>query len=255
MAIINGTDGDDSLNGTPDADTISGLGGNDTLNGVEGDDILSGGAGADTLDGAAGNDTLYSADVSPYWQAPWPDGVQYITPVLDRGTEVDTLNGGAGFDRIFAGYGDIVDGGADGAELLISLAGSSVGLTVDFRQLDNGGTLTIAGGLISNISALRWVEGTNFDDTITGSDALQSITTLAPIFGLGGNDHIIAGAGTGNIYGGDGNDQIESAYAYGVSYYGDDGDDTITATNSTGYSHVFGGNGNDTLTLAGDAYG
>jgi Ca2+-binding RTX toxin-like protein len=252
VATINGTSGDDVLNGTVDADAILGVDGNDTLNGSDGDDILAGGAGADSLDGGTGNDTLYAGDVSPYWQAPWPEGVEYITPVLDRGAEIDTLNGGAGFDQIFAGYGDVVNGGADGAELLISLAGSSAGLSVDFSQLDNGGTLTIGGGLISNISGLRWVEGTNFDDTITGSNALQSITTLAPIFGLGGNDHIIAGAGTGSIYGGDGNDRIESDYnTYGANYYGDDGDDVINVLAGIAY----GGNGNDTLTLTGDAYG
>src|SRR5438046_9540894 len=104
MATIDGTTGNDVLNGTVDADTISGLGGNDTLNGSDGDDILVGGAGADSIDGGAGNDTLYAGDVSPYWQAPYPEGVPYIAPVLDRGTEVDTLNGGSGGAPISGEY-------------------------------------------------------------------------------------------------------------------------------------------------------
>src|SRR6185295_17776000 len=48
MAIVNGTNSDDSLAGTSAADTINGLGGNDTLKGMGGADRLDGGAGIDT---------------------------------------------------------------------------------------------------------------------------------------------------------------------------------------------------------------
>nr|NUR37270.1 hypothetical protein [Sphingomonas sp.] len=224
----------------------------ETLDGTAGDDVLIGAGGADTLNGGDGSDALFSGNFSPFWQ-PYYSGV---TPVLDRGTEVDTLNGGAGFDYLFAGYGDNVDGGTDGAALTISFAGGATGVSADFRQFDSGGTLTIGGGLISNITTVRWVEGTNFDDTIYGANSIYTLTWNTTIFAMGGNDRVVAGAATGDIHGGDGNDVIESAYSNGLStYYGDDGDDIITVTNSISSIVVEGGTGNDTLTLAGLAYG
>ena len=247
------------------SDTIIGNAANNVLSGNAGNDVLGGGAGADTLSGGDGDDTLYSDSISPPWERPFfSNNPDYVGPVLDHGNEVDTLNGGPGVDRIYAGYGDIVDGGADLADLLISFGGASSGVTVDFRALDNGGTLTIAGNPISNIRSVLWIEGSNFDDTITGSDQGDGTgSTYAPIFGMGGNDHLIAGKNTGNIYGGDGNDTIEvhqsstGAGQTGV-YYGDAGDDVITVTGEgVGYpfATVFGGSGNDTLTTAGTAYG
>src|SRR6187551_3422742 len=230
MAMLSGTNGNDALNGSDGADTIAGL------------------AGADTLNGGAGDDTIYAGAISPAWIYPGGNYPPYPTPLLDRGSEIDTINGGAGIDIIYAGYGDIVDGAANEADLLISLAGASAGLTVDFRQLDNDGTMTIAGGLIQNIRSVLWIEGTNFDDTITGNDA------SGPIFGLGGNDHLVGGATTGSIYGGSGNDFIESTFGGGI-FYGEDNEDVIQVTNQTETSTAYGGDGNDSLTLIGFASG
>jgi Ca2+-binding RTX toxin-like protein len=261
-----GSSGPDVIDGLDGSDTITGLGGNDTLAGGMGDDIVAGGAGADIIHGGDGNDILYSGDVSPAFEFPsFNSNPDFAPPLLDRGNEVDTLTGGAGLDRIFAGYGDAVDGGADLAELFISLAGATSPVTADFRQLDNGGTMTIGGNTISNISTVRWIEGSTFDDFIIGSDQGSEFgITFAPIFGLGGNDHIIAGKNTGNIYGGDGNDTIEVHQEYlggpGLqgTYYGEGGDDVITVTGDGLYypsASAFGGDGNDTLTLAGIIYG
>ncbi len=228
--------------------------GTDNVTGGDGDDILAGGGGADTLDGGAGADTLYSGTLSPAWQTPiFANNVSYTPPVLDTGNEVDTLRGGSGWDRIFAGFGDIIDGGADGADLLISLRGSSAGLTIDFRALANGGSLTVGGGLISNIKGVIWIDGSDHDDILTGSDALGFQNwSFAPIFGRGGNDHLTAGSATGNIYGGDGNDVIDAPYNSGA-YYGEGGDDVI---NSLGVqSQSFGGDGDDILNVAGSGHG
>jgi hypothetical protein len=256
LATITGTGAGETLSGTSGDDTISGLGGND---------ILAGDGGADVLDGGDGDDTLYSGSITPPWERPFfQNNPDFVAPVLDRGSEVDTINGGAGLDRIFAGYGDIVDGGADLADLLISLGGASAGVTVDFRGLDNGGTLTIGGHAISNIRSVLWIEGSAFDDTITGSDQGDGYgSTYAPIFGLGGNDHLIAGRNTGNIYGGDGNDTIEvhqSSTGIGNNggYYGDAGDDVINVSGDGATypnASVFGGDGNDTITTAGSVSG
>ncbi len=48
MAIINGTNGSDTLNGTAGDDFIFGQGGSDVLAGLGGADFLDGGAGVDT---------------------------------------------------------------------------------------------------------------------------------------------------------------------------------------------------------------
>ena len=264
LATFTGTSADDNFSGTSEDDTATGGGGDDSLDGAGGNDVLAGGDGADTLDGGDGDDTLYAGSISPEWQVPFfQNNPDFVPPVLDRGSEVDTLNGGAGVDRIYAGYGDAVDGGADLADLLISFGGASSGVTVDFRALD-GGALTVAGHIISNIRSVLWIEGSDFDDTITGSDQGDGAgITYAPIFGMGGNDHLIAGMNTGNIYGGDGDDFIEvHQLSNGTSdngvYYGDAGDDTITVTgdgSSYPYASAFGGDGNDTLTLAGSISG
>ncbi|MGE7966138.1 calcium-binding protein, partial [Pseudomonas sp. NPDC089918] len=53
MAVINGTNGVDTLAGTSGDDEINALGGNDVIKGSAGGDKLDGGAGTDTVDYSA----------------------------------------------------------------------------------------------------------------------------------------------------------------------------------------------------------
>jgi Ca2+-binding RTX toxin-like protein len=252
-----GTDGSDVMTGTAGDDKLSGGAGNDTITGDDGNDLLSGDAGADMIDGGGGDDIIYSGEISPPFERPFfGNNPDFVQPALDTGTEVDTLAAGDGDDHIFAGYGDSVDGGAEsfwGDTLFLSLMGASSGVTVDFRDLANDGTIALGGGTIQDIETVGWVEGSNFDDVIHGADiGLDPFSQFAPIFGRGGDDHLIAGQATGNIYGGDGNDTIESDYNGGY-YYGDAGDDTITTMG--GSTAALGGDGNDILNVAGYADG
>jgi Ca2+-binding RTX toxin-like protein len=90
MAIINGTNANDTLNGTISDDLINGFAGDDQLYGNGGYDTLDGGTGNDylnvsdgnsTLNGGAGNDTLY-------------------TKVVNYGSNLTTgLTGGGGKDK------------------------------------------------------------------------------------------------------------------------------------------------------------
>jgi Ca2+-binding RTX toxin-like protein len=254
-----GTPADDVMIGTPGNDMISGGAGNDTIVGDEGNDLLSGDAGADIIDAGGGDDTIYSGAISPPFERPFfGNNPDFVQPVLDTGSEVDTLTAGGGDDHIFAGFGDSVDGGTEnfwGDTLNISLMGATSGVTVDFRDLANDGSITLGGGTIQDIETVGWVEGSNFDDLIHGADiASDPFSQFGPIFGRGGDDHIIAGQATGNIYGGDGNDTIESDFTNGI-YYGEAGDDTITVTSFFGLAAADGGSGNDTITLAGSASG
>ena len=253
------TEGDDTLTGTPDSDVIDGLGGSDLIKGYAGDDHLSGaagndtivgGAGADSIDGGEDNDVIYSGDASLSFGFGNP-------PLLDTGTDIDTLIGGNGSDHLFAGYGDSVDGGADGLygdSLYISFQGAPEGVTADFTQT----TQVIGGGTITGIENIGWVEGSNFADDIT--IAADSVGT--EVYGMGGDDVITGGAevidgGDGNdvldarftsnlssLFGGAGNDIIYGSLTAGSDAEGGDGDDTIYASGI-----ALGGSGNDTIVL------
>ena len=111
--------------------------------------------------------------------------------MLDTGTEIDTLRGGAGYDTFYAGYGDHVDGGDGQGSLLISFQGATSGVTADFHLLyEDSRTMVIGGGTIANIRHVVWVDGSEFDDVISGSAFEEA---GADIRGLGGKVRLIAG--------------------------------------------------------------
>ena len=232
-ADIAGTEGDDTIVGTSGNDLIDGLGGNDTL---------AGAGGGDTIDGGEGNDALFSGTLSPNWNNP------SAAPILDVGTEIDVLRGMAGDDVLFAGYGDSADGGANYDTLFISFRGASAGITANFATLVAGGTLTIGGGTIKGIERVLWVEGSQFADHITMADGDPS----APVYGLGGDDHIVATGAMGEIWGGEGNDTIDASNnSYIRPIHGEAGNDIILA----GSGFTYGGIGNDTITGSGRLFG
>jgi Ca2+-binding RTX toxin-like protein len=246
-----GTAADDSYQGSEDNNTAIGNGGIDSFYGNGGSDTLQGNEGADYLNGGAGSDTLYSGSLSPTFSAPYY-GNTWTAPVLDTGSDVDTLVGGDGSDTIFAGYGDNVDGGADADNLYISFLGALSGVTVDFRL----GTNIVGGGTITGIESISWVQGSDFDDDITmGSGSGAGAST--PVFGMDGNDRLIAGYYTGYMDGGDGNDVVDGRNSqYLQSVLGGAGDDTLY-TSSNGFGAANGGDGHDTIyahgTINGDA--
>lgn len=99
MAVIKGTNKDDTIFGTAKDDTIYGKDGFDTIYGGFGNDSLHGDKGNDWLLGESGNDHLYgkSGDDSLY-----------------GGIGNDTMHGDGGIDSLFGGDGnDVVKGGRD----------------------------------------------------------------------------------------------------------------------------------------------
>jgi Ca2+-binding RTX toxin-like protein len=248
-SVTNGTAAPNTMTGTPGVDFLHGLGSADVLVGL---------GGGDTLDGGDGNDQIYSGALSPTWlHTGYPTG-DPVAPMLDTGTEVDTLLGGAGYDTLYAGYGDNVDGGADGGSLLISLQGATSGVTADFSTLLHNGSMVIGGGTITNITTIDWIDGSNFADTLTVDNENNSPTGPIDVRGLGGNDHLIATGGIGvALYGGDGDDTLEMPSVNGLHANGildgGDGNDTILSGSYNSMSR--GGAGNDTITSTGNAYG
>jgi Ca2+-binding RTX toxin-like protein len=247
-APVFGTDGDDSLTGITGSDTIFGLGGNDTISGDFGNDTIAGGSGADTLDGGSDSDTLFSAEQSPSWSFPYY-GSPYTPPVLDTGSEVDTVNGGSGDDTIFAGYGDNADGGDGFDRLYISFQGASSGVAFDA----NLGSQMVGGGTITGFESVDWIEGSNYDDTITLQSGFGYVFNVA--FGMGGADTLIAGYYTSVLDGGDGNDIVDGRNSqYLQSVIGGAGDDVLY-TNPNTFAVADGGDGDDTIYSHGTTYG
>ncbi len=239
-------DGADSLDGGAGNDLIYGGGGNDILLGGADTDELTGGAGSDTLDGGEGNDFINSEGSNTFGTAE---------------SDLDTISGGAGDDRINANYGDSIDGGIGTDIVYLSFySTTSPGVTADFRELANNGSMTIGGGVIANIEYVDRYSLTQSDDKIIAGVRNPSAVSLE-ISGWGGNDELTGTSGVDNIYGGDGNDIIRGNGGYDPSFVpsgdrlrgeaGNDiiyiGDDGAEASGGFDNDTIHGGNGGDSI--------
>lgn len=240
---LNGGNGDDTLTGGDDGNWLDGGDGSDTITGGAGDDGASGGAGDDTLYGGAGNDTINGGDGSDTLIG----GAGYNTLIGDGGN--DTLTGGNDGNWMVGGDGDdIVTGGIgdDGAwggngndnytfgEAVgdfdhLNYYGMSSGITVVMTADGSGTTLKNGGTETDTFSGIEGLNGTEFNDSITGHDGVDHLS------GEGGNDILIGGAGWNGLNGNSGNDTLIGGDD-GNYLDGGDGDDTMT-----------GGSGDDTL--------
>jgi Ca2+-binding RTX toxin-like protein len=237
MAIIHGTEGDDSgrwlppyaLSGTPDPDVIYGYGGRDVVWGNGGDDEIYGGNDNDSLHGGEDGDRIYGGQ-----------GVDVITG--DVGD--DELFGEEGDDFVYAGLGnDRLDGGTG----------------ADYMQGDDGDDtyyVDHTGDLISEFSGEGedWVFS-SITTTLTANTEVLALLGQAAINGTGNVlDNGIAGNDAANVLsGGDGNDEIRGWFGndtihgggHNDGLSGDWGDDTLHG--DWGADFIFGGSGQDQL--------
>jgi Ca2+-binding RTX toxin-like protein len=160
MAIIFGTNDDDTLTGTSGNDIIIGLDGNDVLSGGNGNDLLLGGDGNDTLLGGNGSDILLG------------------------GNDDDTLDGGAGNDILVGGHG------IDLARYTNATGGITANLTAGIVSGAGVGTDLVIG--------VERIRGSNFADTYNATgfkECASPAPGTSPLFnefeGMGGNDTII----------------------------------------------------------------
>jgi Ca2+-binding RTX toxin-like protein len=248
--------GDDTLDGIGGDDQIFGEGGNDTVIGGIGQDRLSGGAGSDQINGGDGFDVLFAGENSPGFTAPpnfSPADVRYARSdlILDTGAEADSLFGGNHDDALFIGYNDSADGGAHdlrGDSLYVSLMGASAGVQVDFTQP----TVTLGSGTVTGFENVNFVEGSNFDDNITMRSTTGTFMRAA-VYGMGGNDQIVAGTWTTEIYGGDGHDGLDATGSMAqIIVEGGAGNDNVFINAGSYAQRLDGGSGLDTLYSSGD---
>jgi Ca2+-binding RTX toxin-like protein len=242
--------GGDSFNATNTNEHILGNGGGDVIDAKGGSDIVEGGTGGDTLVGGDGND------------------------YVEGGAGGDAMNGGAGIDTL--GY---------------SQSGSSVKVTLN--DSGGGTTSGSGSGPGNNaqgdtISGFENVVGSAFADTLTGNNLVNVLAGLAgkdTLRGMGGNDTLIGGAGADVLDGGTGTDTADYSTSAnpvhlvlgGVSSGGDAAGDTLISIENfvgtagadifdgsaslTGFSadggggadSMFGGRGNDHLSIGGAA--
>lgn len=272
MAIIDGTNNNDTLTGQGEGDVISGLGGNDSLIGGAGNDTLFGGAGSDTIDGGADNDTVSYASVTAALtinlatnsatgegndtlanieNAIGGSGSDTITGStaanqLFGGGGADSIVGGAGNDTIFGGAGnDTLDGGTDNDT--VSYATSTAAMTINL----NSGTASGEG--TDTLSNFENAIGGSGNDTITGTGGANTLfggDGADSLNGGNGSDTLFGGLGDDTLNGGGGADTVSYAsVATGMSI-------NLTANTATGegndtflsIENATGGSGNDTIT-------
>ena len=312
--VIKGGDGNDTLNGGTGNDTLTGDAGVDVFLCGDGDDIVY----ADIFDdlfssyGGIGYDILYVTgtlgyvfDYLAYGFEEFHEGLPSGPPPIEGTSAAETLNGTSSADTIYGYGGDDTLNGNDGDDVLIGgdgndrLNGGNGIDTASYRtatvgvvvNLGNTRAQSTVGAGSDTLSGIENLEGSNLNDTLTGSSAANIL------IGLDGNDTLNGGAGADTLIGGIGNDtyvvdnvgdivtelydegldtvQAAIAYALGVnvenltltgtaaiSGTGNSGDNVITGNGGNnileglgGADTLIGGNGADTASYASSAAG
>ena len=237
--IIDGGDGDDFIvgdDGTINSSTISvtaTAGGNDTIDGGRGNDMIVAGAGNDIIDAGHGNNVVigdlgtitfgvsYFATAETDTSNPSVGGNDTIT----GGSGQDVFLGGVGGDTIKSGSGvDVILGdnglveGPDGASTLgqfkVDSYVTSGSVLKDVIEGGSGRDVIIGGANGDEI------DGGSGSDVIAGDEAefirksavgsLDLVSFTATDVTVGGDDTIIAAAGSNIVIGGAGADEIDA---------------------------------------------
>ncbi|MEH2265640.1 calcium-binding protein [Nostoc sp.] len=275
MAIINGTNGNDTLNGTTDNDLINGLAGKDTLNGNGGDDTLNGGTGDDTIYSDFGNN--YSGN--SYEILTTGDGGKdkFVSQVYDNfgGTSNTTLTitdfGGIGkgsnpSSAVIAEVDTLQFTGSEqltARNLLLTQNGNN--LEIIFDRGFFGSQVVLQNFALENLDNLAQVGNILFDGqtSITDSfDVFNANSTQSTIFkkntvtflndlsnninGFDNSDDVINGQGGDDIINGKSGDDFLRGGAGNDTLFGGVGLNILDVDNNT----LNGGAGNDTLILS-----
>jgi Calx-beta domain/RTX calcium-binding nonapeptide repeat (4 copies)/FG-GAP repeat len=257
LAILEGTQSNDTLIGTTEADTIYGLAGNDIVQGLAGDDQLFGNKGNDFLDGSLGNDLLYGGKDND--QLLGNNGNDTLFGDLGN----DTAFGGDGDDFLFGDQSAAASFGGDGDDFLFGELGNDTLYGLDGNDNLNGGqgadviygnqgNDTVSGGdgndLIRGGIDNDQILGDLGDDTLfgdLGDDLVQGGEGRDVIFGIRGDDSLSGNASDDEINGNQGNDTVAGGEGNDVVRGGRDNDLVL---GEAGNDFVYGDKGIDTLT-------
>jgi len=267
-----GSEFGDELTGSSGANVLYGEGGNDTLSGGAGDldgaDSFTGGSGIDTIDYGANTlnttvnlfgTTVCAGTFGTGAVCGTGNGVSgAVDPFIESntienallGTADDVFNGSVFNNIVFPNGGQNTlgcvtgtPGGCGGIDTVNYSTGYTAGVTVNLAG--GGGT----GGGTDSITGFSNAVGTEFNDTMTGSDVLLGGGTGANLLvGGKGNDTISANAGPDLVRGGAGNDRVRGG-AGDDTLKGQGGKDNIRG--SGGADDIFGGKGKDFCTGGG----
>lgn len=257
---------DRALDGTGNNQSNEMTGSNlaDTLRGLEGDDTILSGLGNDSLDGGLGRDTLDAGE-----------GDDAVT----GGDGADSLLGGAGNDQMEGGFGrDTLIGGLGNDRFLIG--------DLDDRVIETygGGADTVV-AFVNGIRLQDFVETIEADVSLIdavlygnrGHNSLKGSSGNDKLYGGDGDDTLYSDAGKDTLYGGTGTDtfyigadaglvRIVESSAYSPSpdriftsaavtiltkhvdeLYITRDTGAVARADSTTYSKLYGGIGNDRL--------
>ena len=199
-----------------DGGTADGGGGNDLVYATDADNILIGGSGVDTVDYS---NTGSGIAVSLAVTAPQNTGGSFTDTLslfenLTGSNFGDNLTGSAGNNVIKGGDGEDQIEGLGGNDVLdgegglfneVSYIHSGAGVTVDLSKF--GVAQNTIGAGIDTLSNFLNLEGSLFNDTLTGDDGSNTI------YGDNGNDIIQGGGGSDTLFGGNGKDTASYAGA------------------------------------------
>ncbi len=234
---LRGGQNDDTLNGDAGIDVLIGNAGNDSLSGGPGQDELEGGPGSDVLDGGADTDAVSYRSAAAAVTVNLTTGVHGGDAAGDTFISIERIEGSNGFgdtligasghddlsglggdDRLEGRAGDDFLEGGPGADYLDGGDGTDLLSYIDSKAAVNINlaTLTASGGDAQGdtILAVEMVQGSPFNDTLTGSDGANYLDGLEgndTVAAAGGDDFVVFSHGVDSLDGGAGRDVLSAA--------------------------------------------
>ena len=214
-----GSDFDDYFRGSDDTTIrqyFNGDGGNDTIDGGAGIDIAS--YGDSPLDSGGITASLVADSSGAILVADGKGGMDTLINIegLSGSHSADSLTGGLGEDWLRGqGGSDTLDGGDGSDWAFYSVDPSRVTINLQTGLATdgwNGAAGVLALGGTDTLKSIENAEGSDFNDSITGSGGDNQLVGRAgndALFGVDGNDSLLGGAGRDTLDGGLGNDTLD----------------------------------------------
>jgi len=223
---VDGSYFDDTIFGDKNDNTLFGDKGDDLIIGDKGNDALDGGEGFDTVDFSGVDSNGVEVDLEyKYAQGDGLDVIENIEKVigtkfddnlrgdlldnvLDGNIGDDTLYGNDGDDTLYGNIGDDTLRGGEGDDYIDGGLNTAYGDMVSYKDAVNKVEVDLqqnraTGEGIDTLVGIENIEGSTFSDTLAGDSDKNKI------YGLAGDDTIVASGNDDYIDGGSGIDTID----------------------------------------------